>query len=415
MVPVNFEGCWVKSDDVWKYIGEKTTYVKVSIRTSYQDLLSILYSACNLRVHRSAVVVSVWNCYPGKQIMPPFELFRDGDVVTFVEINADLAREHITPLCITIQEVNTHSIDQPLKNAAKNVAVVDDELVSPCGLDDIKLDLFADNGGDNYHHTDEEDAYGDVEEDENNSLPDPFAYEPEIYAEPDLTGREHEDPVAISSPKGYSSTFLVKPAGVPLSNTADPSLNYTGNDLGRHAIKKSSSHCPSQVSSNIHCTSDKDFVIGEQIESKHALSHRLRLICLTANRVFRVKKSDRSRFVAECDDNNCTWRFRCKFDPSHGNWVVSKYRNVHTCAIDLRNREMRGAATCSTIAYMVKDQILDPTSIKLMLERVFGIQVTYWKAWKAREIAKTMIRGQPEESYYSVASYLWLLEQENPG
>ena len=107
--------------------------------------------------------------------------------------------------------------------------------------------------------------------------------------------------------------------------------------------------------------------------------------------------------------------FRCKFDKSHGYWVVSKYHNRHTCSIDLRHREVRGAATCLTIAHMVKDEIIKPKQIKLMLERVFGIQVTYWKAWKAREIAKTMIRGQPEESYYSVASYLWLLEQENPG
>ena len=64
---------------------------------------------------------------------------------------------------------------------------------------------------------------------------------------------------------------------------------------------------------------------------------------------------------------------------------------------------------------MVKDEIIKPKQIKLMLERVFGIQVTYWKAWKSRDIARRLIRGLPEESYHSITSYLWLLEKENPG
>ena len=64
---------------------------------------------------------------------------------------------------------------------------------------------------------------------------------------------------------------------------------------------------------------------------------------------------------------------------------------------------------------MIKDEIITPQRIRDMLERVHGVKITYWKAWKAREMAKHMVRGLPEESYYSISSYFWLLEKENPG
>lgn len=96
-------------------------------------------------------------------------------------------------------------------------------------------------------------------------------------------------------------------------------------------------------------------------------------------------------------------------------WVVTKYTNVHSCAIDTRVSDVRGAATARTIAHMVKDEILSPPRIREMLERVFGIKISYWKAWKAKEIAQKLIRGSAEESYLSISSYLWLIERENPG
>ncbi|GAA0171068.1 hypothetical protein LIER_41077 [Lithospermum erythrorhizon] len=64
---------------------------------------------------------------------------------------------------------------------------------------------------------------------------------------------------------------------------------------------------------------------------------------------------------------------------------------------------------------MVKTDENKPVEIKEMLERVYGIKISYWKAWKAKEIAMQLVRGKPEESFMGLPCYLWLLNQANPG
>ena len=41
--------------------------------------------------------------------------------------------------------------------------------------------------------------------------------------------------------------------------------------------------------------------------------------------------------------------------------------------------------------------------------------IGYDKAWRAREIALSSRRGAPEESYSSLSSYCYVLEQKNHG
>ncbi|KAL6337759.1 hypothetical protein AAG906_037353 [Vitis piasezkii] len=43
-----------------------------------------------------------------------------------------------------------------------------------------------------------------------------------------------------------------------------------------------------------------------------------------------------------------------------------------------------------------------------------GIQISYDKAWRAKELALGSIRGSPEESYNTLPSYCYVLEQKNP-
>ena len=45
----------------------------------------------------------------------------------------------------------------------------------------------------------------------------------------------------------------------------------------------------------------------------------------------------------------------------------------------------------------------------------YGVQISYDKAWRAREFALNSIRGSPEESYGVLPSYCYMLEQKNPG
>ncbi|RVW45505.1 hypothetical protein CK203_091441 [Vitis vinifera] len=51
----------------------------------------------------------------------------------------------------------------------------------------------------------------------------------------------------------------------------------------------------------------------------------------------------------------------------------------------------------------------------MMQQPIYGVQISYDKAWRAKELAFGSIRGSPEESYNTLSSYCNVLEQKNLG
>ncbi|RVW82952.1 hypothetical protein CK203_038338 [Vitis vinifera] len=49
------------------------------------------------------------------------------------------------------------------------------------------------------------------------------------------------------------------------------------------------------------------------------------------------------------------------------------------------------------------------------IQKQYGVQISYDKAWRAKELALGSIRGSPEESYNTLSSYCYVLEQKNLG
>ena len=58
---------------------------------------------------------------------------------------------------------------------------------------------------------------------------------------------------------------------------------------------------------------------------------------------------------------------------------------------------------------------LDAIQIKNAMQKEFRQDVSYWKAWKAKEEAQNMIRGTPEGNYEMLPSYFHIMQQVNPG
>ncbi|GAA0154456.1 hypothetical protein LIER_37889 [Lithospermum erythrorhizon] len=75
----------------------------------------------------------------------------------------------------------------------------------------------------------------------------------------------------------------------------------------------------------------------------------------------------------------------------------------------------RGVTTSTTIAHMVKEDSMGRGKIREFLRRVYGVNISYWKAWKAKEIGVLLVRGGAVDSYTRLAAYFWLLEKSNPG
>ncbi|KAL5582167.1 hypothetical protein UlMin_014609 [Ulmus minor] len=142
---------------------------------------------------------------------------------------------------------------------------------------------------------------------------------------------------------------------------------------------------------------------------------------MKGNFEFRTRKSNRSLWVIECIDPNCSWRLRAsKIVPESTKFVIRKYVGVHCCSLLNRNANHR-QATYVVIGEQVVPQYVGvekgPGSkgVQTFARTKLGAQISYYKAWRGRKHAHTLIRGSPKQSFHILPSYFHMLEKLNPG
>ena len=79
-------------------------------------------------------------------------------------------------------------------------------------------------------------------------------------------------------------------------------------------------------------------------------------------------------------------------------------------------------ATAELVGERVKHKFIDPTvhsctpkEIQSYMRTEVGVNISYRKAWRAKECAIQSLYGTDDESYASLAKYKYMLEQKNPG
>ena len=55
-----------------------------------------------------------------------------------------------------------------------------------------------------------------------------------------------------------------------------------------------------------------------------------------------------------------------------------------------------------------------PRDITTNIRKQYGVEISYKKAWRARELTLGSIRGSPKESDSVLPSYYYVLKEKNP-
>jgi len=93
---------------------------------------------------------------------------------------------------------------------------------------------------------------------------------------------------------------------------------------------------------------------------------------------------------------------------------------VHSCSLEFLNRDHRQAKSW-VVGELIKSKfkgpgrIYKPRDIIEDMRQDYGINMSYEKAWRARENAYERVRGSPEESYNLLRRYGEALKFTNPG
>ena len=147
--------------------------------------------------------------------------------------------------------------------------------------------------------------------------------------------------------------------------------------------------------------------------SKKELQKQLYMIALKNKFEFKTIKSTTKLLVLQCVDNECKWRCRATKLGSSNLFQVMKYYSAHICRLDMISRDNRHASSwlvgeIMRRTYQVGRQY-QPKDIITDIQNKYGVQISYDKAWRAREFSLNSIMGSPEESCGALPCYCYML------
>ncbi|KAL5538211.1 hypothetical protein UlMin_045403 [Ulmus minor] len=173
----------------------------------------------------------------------------------------------------------------------------------------------------------------------------------------------------------------------------DPLLRLTG------AGSDEPVNVPTIEASDSTFSDGSDLHEGKYFNTKNDLKRKLSDIAMKGNFEFRTRKSNRSLWVIECIDPNCSWRLRAlKIVPESTKFVIRKYVGVHSCSL-LNKNANHHQATYVVIGEQVAPQYVgvekgpSPKGVQNFARTELGTQISYYKAWRGRKHAHTLIRA----------------------
>lgn len=144
--------------------------------------------------------------------------------------------------------------------------------------------------------------------------------------------------------------------------------------------------------------------------SLYALANKFRFLC---------RRSEPGKMVLICRGSECKWRVYASKLPGCPQFQIKKLDEGHTCTVDERG-DFKRHATSNLIGEMVRNKFGSggtgprPGALREFMRTDHHVPISYWKAWKSRELAKERGLGNTADSYRMLPAYLSQLAVANP-
>lgn len=167
-------------------------------------------------------------------------------------------------------------------------------------------------------------------------------------------------------------------------------------------------------------TSTEHLYVGQVFVDRDAFKTHMSLYALANKFRYFVRKSEPGKVVLQCSGLSCSWRVYAAKIHGSVHFEIKTVENTHRCTVDERG-QFRKHATSSIVGGMMRKKYIGtgsgprPGAIREMMRTDHSVPISYWTAWKSREIAIEHGRGNAEEAYANLPSYLQQLATANPG
>lgn len=159
---------------------------------------------------------------------------------------------------------------------------------------------------------------------------------------------------------------------------------------------------------------------GMMFRNREAFKQHMAIYAISMKFQYRSRKSEPGLMVLECCGLNCPWRVYAVKLKDADVFEVRKVVSQHSCSID----ECGGyqtQATSSVIGELMRNKFGSagggpkPREIRQMMRGDHDVNISYWKAWRSRDVAIDKAKGTTQSSYQLLPDYLQRLVSANPG
>ena len=164
---------------------------------------------------------------------------------------------------------------------------------------------------------------------------------------------------------------------------------------------------------------DSDIYVGRTFKHKAECKLTLAIYAIAKVCTFKLRHWKR-RLTAKCYEKECKWRVVAVQLGDSPTYLVKKAILNHVCVANVRGKYKKHG-TAKVLAALLRSKYerlySGPRAMELpeMLRMEFNYTCSYWKAWKAKELAIASAQGTEEDSYKMLPQYFHVLKLANPG
>ncbi|KAH9679403.1 SWIM-type domain-containing protein [Citrus sinensis] len=404
-VPILYNGEWTQENGEYRFTGTQIRGIKVPHSTTLEQFVEKVAEVISIDL--SEFVISMkFKFKTSSEPLPPMEILNDCDVEFFLEEANSGFRNS---LCITYERrVNIIEPNGEIraKNSppARHLSWEESHYYPTVDLSASQPEVDRVGIEDDSFIPHPIEVHLNVED---RMVPDIEAQNVHLDAEdmtlPNIEVRTDSPPVLTIIQPRCSNNYLPRLGLLASSNSISTNDSFLTVD--------------NLVSNEVGDDSD-GFIERQQFSSKEVLQGKLSAYAITRNFEYKTFKSGKNLLVVTCVDKNCKWRLRAVKVNNCGMFKIRKYCHVHSCSHDVSKKDHR-QASAKLIAQNIQfkydgsSSLYKAADIRHDFQQQYGYDISYHKAWRARECAMQIVRGSPEESYKLLPQYMAMLEKKN--
>lgn len=165
---------------------------------------------------------------------------------------------------------------------------------------------------------------------------------------------------------------------------------------------------------------ERDIYVGMIFNSREEFKQHMAMYAIRNKFRLRNSCSSPGGMVLRCFSAACNWRVYAVMLKNSQLYEIRTVKLNHSCTVDDRTG-YQSQATHTVIGGMMKGKFIGrgggprPNDIRQAMQGDHDVHISYWKAWRSRQVALDYAKGSCGASYNLLPTYLEKLVMANPG